>query len=58
MQSPDVMVLDGETRTTLGVVRSFSQKEMSIVVGSNTKLGRSNFSRGIKGHFTNLSISL
>ena len=52
MSSLDIMVLDGESRTTLGVVRSFTRKGLSVVVGSGHPLGRSNFSRGVKAHFT------
>lgn len=52
MPSPDVLVLDGETSTALGLVRSLSRKGLSIVVGSSTILGKTNFSRGIKNHFT------
>ena len=52
MPSPDVLVLDGHTKTSLGVVRSLSKKGLSIVVGSKNSLGRANFSRGIKGYFT------
>jgi predicted ATP-grasp superfamily ATP-dependent carboligase len=52
MPSADVMVLDGETKTSLGVTRSLSKKGLSIVAGSSTSLGRTNFSRGIKAHFT------
>jgi predicted ATP-grasp superfamily ATP-dependent carboligase len=52
MPSPDVLVLDGETSTALGIVRSLSQKGLSIVAGSSTNSGKTNFSRGIKDYFT------
>jgi predicted ATP-grasp superfamily ATP-dependent carboligase len=45
MTFPVVMVLDGETRATLGVVRSLGRKGVPIIVGSNSRLGQSGFSR-------------
>jgi predicted ATP-grasp superfamily ATP-dependent carboligase len=52
MLSPDILVLDGQFRAALGVVRSLSQKGLSIVVGSNKTLAITNYSRYIKKHFT------
>jgi len=49
---PDLIILDGEARTTLGVVRSFVQKGMSVTVGCSNKSVLTSFSRGIKQHFT------
>ena len=51
MASLDLMVLDGEARMTLGVVRSFFKRGLSVAVGSSHSFGRANFSRGIKHHF-------
>ncbi len=52
MQPLSLMVLDGETRSTLGIVRSLGRKGIPIIVGSNNFLGRSNFSKYVKSHFT------
>jgi len=45
------MVLDGEMRSTLGIVRSLGGKGIPITVGSNSPFGRSNFSRNVKSYF-------
>ena len=45
------MVLNGESRTALGIVRSLVQKGLSIVVGSGIPFGRANFCNGVKKHF-------
>lgn len=52
MQPLSLMVLDGETRSTLGIVRSLGRKGIPVVVGSNNPLGRSNFSKYTKSHFS------
>ena len=52
MLSPDVLVLDGQSRSALGVVRSLSQKGLSVIAGSNDASGLANYSRCIKKHFT------
>ncbi|MBM4308766.1 MAG: ATP-grasp domain-containing protein [Deltaproteobacteria bacterium] len=51
MSFPTVMVLDGETRASLSIVRSLGQRGVPIVVGCNHPLGRSKFSRYAKEHF-------
>jgi predicted ATP-grasp superfamily ATP-dependent carboligase len=48
----DLMILDGETRTTLGIVRSFVRRGISIIVGCSKTSEWAAFSRGIKHHFT------
>ena len=52
MLSPDILVLDGQTRAALGVVRSLSQKGLSVIAGSYDASGITNYSRCIKKHFT------
>ena len=51
MQRLSLMVLDGEMRSTLGIVRSLGGIGIPITVGSNNPLGRSNFSRNVKSYF-------
>ncbi len=46
------MVLDGGSRTALGVVRSLGRLGIPIMVGSNDPLGRSGFSRYATRRFT------
>jgi len=52
MLSPDILVLDGQSRSALGVVRSLSQKGLSVIAGSNNASAIANYSRCIKKHFT------
>jgi len=52
MLSPDILVLDGQSRSALGVVRSLSQKGLSVIVGSSDAFGMANYSRCVKKHFT------
>ena len=52
MLSPDILVLDGQSRSALGVVRSLSQKGLSVIAGSNSASGIANYSRCIKKYFT------
>jgi hypothetical protein len=53
MQSPDLLILDGEVRTTLGIIRNLARKGLSIVVGSNSPDGKmSAFSRHVKQSFS------
>lgn len=51
MSFPTVMLLDGETRATLGIVRSLGRRGVPIVVGCNHPLGRSAFSKYAQKHF-------
>ena len=51
MSLPTLMVLDGEGRTTLGVVRALGRRGVPIIVGSNHLLGRSGFSRNVRHRF-------
>lgn len=51
MIASDLMILDGETRTTLGIVRRFVRRGISIVVGCSKTSEWAAFSRGIKDHF-------
>jgi len=52
MLSPDVLVLDGQSRSALGVARSLSHKGLSVIAGSNDTSSLANHSRCIKKHFT------
>jgi len=52
MPSPALMVLDGERRSTLGIVRSFGQKGIPVIVGSNNSSGKSALSRYVQQSFT------
>ncbi len=51
MSLPSLMVLDGETRAALGIIRSLGEKGIPIIVGSNDSLGRSAFSKYIQKSF-------
>lgn len=51
MSFPTVMLLDGETRAALGIVRSLGRRGVPIVVGCNHPLGRSAFSKYAQKHF-------
>jgi len=51
LQRPSLMILDGEMRNTLGIVRALGRKGISITVGSNHSLGRSNFSKNVDRYF-------
>jgi predicted ATP-grasp superfamily ATP-dependent carboligase len=52
MSLPTVMLLDGESRTSTGVVRSLGRLGIPLMVGSSRPLGRSCFSRYAKHRFT------
>jgi len=45
MTLPTLMILDGETRSALSVVRSLGRKGIPMIVGSHHGLGRSGFSK-------------
>lgn len=52
MSQPNLMILDGESRATLGIVRSLGTRGIPIIVGSNDSLGRSGFSKYVQKRFT------
>lgn len=52
MPFPALMVLDGERRSALGIVRSLGQKGIPVIVGSNNSPGKSALSRYIQLGFT------
>lgn len=49
---PSVMVLDGESRATLGIVRSLGRRGIPVMVGGNDPLAMSGFSRYATRRFT------
>jgi predicted ATP-grasp superfamily ATP-dependent carboligase len=51
MTLPSLMVLDGESRITLGIVRSLGRRGIPIMVGSDSPLGKSGFSRYAQERF-------
>ena len=51
MSWPTCMVLDGETRAALGIIRSLGEKGIPVFVGSNNPLGRSGFSKYAQKRF-------
>lgn len=51
MSWPKCMVLDGETRAALGIIRSLGKKDIPIIVGSNNPMGRSGFSKHVQKRF-------
>ena len=51
MSKCDVIVLDGDSRTAVGVVRSFVSHGLSVVVGSTTPFAKAAHSRGVKSRF-------
>ena len=51
MSWPNCMVLDGETRAALGIIRSLGKKGIPIIVGSNNSMGRSGFSKYAQKRF-------
>ena len=52
MSLPTLMVLDGEIKATLGIVRSLGRRGIQIMVGSSNPRGRSGFSRYAQRRFT------
>lgn len=52
MPMPSLMVLDGESRASLGIVRSLGRMGIPIAVGSAFFLGRSGYSRYAGHRFT------
>ena len=52
MALPTLMILDGESRTAIGVVRSLGRLGIPLMVGSGRPLGRSGFSRFAKRRFS------
>ena len=52
MSLPTIMVLDGERRSALGIVRSLGQKGIPVIVGSNDSPGKSPLSRYVHLGFT------
>jgi hypothetical protein len=51
MSWPKCMVLDGETRAALGIIRSLGKRGIPIIVGSNNPMGRSGFSKHAQKQF-------
>ena len=51
MSVPTLMVLDGESRITLGIVRRLGRKRIPIIVGSDFPLGKTEFSRYVQDRF-------
>ena len=52
MRYPLVMVLDGETRSTLSVVTGLGRRGVPVIVGSGTRLSRSGLSRYVRGRYS------
>jgi len=51
MALPSLMILDGESRSALGVVRSLGRQGIPLMVGSSHPFGRSCFSRHVLRRF-------
>jgi len=49
--STDLMILDGDFKSTLGIVRSIGRQGICMVVGSRHRLGRAGFSKNVQHRF-------